>query len=443
MRIEQLKVKNFRCLEDITINFSNNNMAVIVGINGAGKTTILDGLKIVLSSIIRLFIKLEEKKDFVLEDIIGNSIIIEQDEISYTEESSWLEATIKDKSENIIETSCTAKILEENYTESTTSKVTGIDLYLEQYSNNFFENSNLNFPIFVYYHDRPIQPIELTQKYFYKQPLNTYQGCMQATTDDFEEFTQWFEREESYENERRLREEPSFRIPTLQVVRFALQTFLEQLTDISFSDLRIVRHSKDRKFPFRRSIPNPTLVINKDNQDFRIEQLSSGEKSLLMLVTDIAKRLAIANPGLGVNAWQGEGIVLIDEIDLHLHPQWQRRVLPALTKTFPNCQFIVTTHSPQVLSEVPRESVFILEDGKLIEYSPHTIGRDSNSILYEIFGVKERPEWSQQKIDNCLRLIDDEKWNEAREALQELSDLLGDNDIAVVKTQTALYFMED
>ena len=162
-----------------------------------------------------------------------------------------------------------------------------------------------------------------------------------------------------------------------------------------------------------------------------------------MLATDLARRLAIANPGLGENALEGEGIILIDEIDLHLHPQWQRRVLPALTKTFPNCQFIVTTHSPQVLSEVPGESVFILENGKLLDYSPHTIGRDSNSILSEIFNVKERPEWSQEKINHCLDLIDDEKWNEARETLKELSHSLGENDIAVVQAQSILHFMED
>jgi len=75
VRIEQLEVKNFRCLEDITINFPDNNIAVIVGINGAGKTTILDGLKIVLSSIINQLIQLEIKKDFVLQDIIGSLTI--------------------------------------------------------------------------------------------------------------------------------------------------------------------------------------------------------------------------------------------------------------------------------------------------------------------------------------------------------------------------------
>jgi predicted ATP-binding protein involved in virulence len=266
---------------------------------------------------------------------------------------------------------------------------------------------------------------------------------MNIPLDNFLKFTQWFERQESYENEIRLREDPDYRIPTLEVIRFTVQTFLHQLTPVSFSDLRIVRHSQDRQFPFRRSIPNPTLVIKKDSQDFQISQLSSGEKRLLMLVTDLSRRLAIANPGLEKKAWQGKGIVLIDEIELHLHPQWQRRVLPALTKTFPNCQFIVTTHSPQVLSEVPGESIFLLKNGHLFQDSHYTKGRDSNSILYEVFNVKERPEWSQYAIDRCLRLIDDEKWEEAKESLKQLSHRLGENDTAVVQAQTLLHFMED
>ena len=203
MRIERLEIKNFRCLEDITIIFPDKNIAVIVGINGAGKTTILDGLKIVLSSIINQLIQLEIKKDFVLQDIIGSLTIIEQDEIHYTAESSQIDAVIKENDEQIIKVLCTAKILEDKYSESTDSKITGVD-YIEQYSHD----SHQNFPLFVYYHDRPVKQIKPSKISFHRQQLNIYRGCMQVVVDDFEDFTQWFEREESYENERRLREEP-------------------------------------------------------------------------------------------------------------------------------------------------------------------------------------------------------------------------------------------
>lgn len=71
----------------------------------------------------------------------------------------------------------------------------------------------------------------------------------------------------------------------------------------------------------------------------------------MALLGDLARRIAIANP-YRENPMEGEGIVLIDEIELHMHPSWQRRILGVLKQLFPNVQFIITTHSPQVLGSV-------------------------------------------------------------------------------------------
>lgn len=71
----------------------------------------------------------------------------------------------------------------------------------------------------------------------------------------------------------------------------------------------------------------------------------------MTLFGDLSRRLALANPQLE-NPCEGEGVVLIDEIDLHLHPSWQRQIVPALKRTFPHVQFIITTNSPQVLGEI-------------------------------------------------------------------------------------------
>ena len=110
------------------------------------------------------------------------------------------------------------------------------------------------------------------------------------------------------------------------------------MTDASFKNLRI-RKVRDYIFdPFENA-----LIITKDGLDIDVNQLSAGEKSVILLIADLAMRLTIANPSLE-NPLEGEGIVLIDEIDLHLHPQWQRNILPALLATFSKCQFIVTTH---------------------------------------------------------------------------------------------------
>lgn len=133
------------------------------------------------------------------------------------------------------------------------------------------------------------------------------------------------------------------------------------------------------------------MTVTKDDRELLVNQLSDGEKCLLAMVGDIARRLSIANPGLD-DPLQGEGVILIDELELHLHPKWQRGIIPKLTETFPNCQFIVATHSPQIVSDVQPESIFILkstDSGVIVEHPDHSFGRDSNQILEDLMGVPD------------------------------------------------------
>jgi len=188
--------------------------------------------------------------------------------------------------------------------------------------------------------------------------------------------------------------------------------------------------------------PNGEMIIYKGETPLNINQLSSGEKMLMALVADLACRLVIANPHRE-NPLMGYGIVLIDEIDLHLHPRRQRLVIPQLQQIFPNCQFIVTTHSPQILSHVQRRCVVLLEDFKVVKNTPHTFGRDTNSILYELMGVTQRPDEIQQQIDKVYEWIDDGKKEEAQALLKALSEHLGENDVAIVRAYTHLAFMDD
>src|SRR5476649_1392482 len=96
------------------------------------------------------------------------------------------------------------------------------------------------------------------------------------------------------------------------------------------------------------------MMIDKDDVTLNVAQLSQVDKSMMALVGDIARRLAMLNPALE-NPLLGDGIVLIDEVDLHLHPKWQRTLIRQLTTTFPHCQFFLTTHSPWS-SAMPRAS---------------------------------------------------------------------------------------
>ena len=125
----------------------------------------------------------------------------------------------------------------------------------------------------------------------------------------------------------------------------------------------------------------------KQRQPFR--ELSDGYRNTLSLVGDIAFRMAALNPQmLGEVTAKTPGIVLIDEIDQHLHPYWQKNILICLTRIFPKVQFIVTTHSPNVISSALGTNLILLDDTGCHYYGSNAYGKDVNSVLFEIMDIK-------------------------------------------------------
>lgn len=138
------------------------------------------------------------------------------------------------------------------------------------------------------------------------------------------------------------------------------------------------------------------IKVTNDLQDVTIEQLSDGQRVFLALVADLARRMIMLNPLLK-NPLEGRGIVLIDEIELHLHPKWQQEVIIVLRTVFPNIQFVITTHSPIVLSTTEirciREFKQNSESGELFLDSPQiqTKGSENSEILEQVMGVLSTP----------------------------------------------------
>lgn len=151
------------------------------------------------------------------------------------------------------------------------------------------------------------------------------------------------------------------------------------------------------------------------------KELSDGFHVYLSLVTDLARRAVMLNEQDGGEApSKVEGVVLIDEIDLHLHPRWQRVVLDGLRKVFPRLQFVVTTHSPQVLSSALNRQVRLIRDGKLWPGPVHVEGRDSNSIMREYFDTDDRDREGAMKLAALDDVIDAGNAEEAKRQLAEL-----------------------
>ena len=163
------------------------------------------------------------------------------------------------------------------------------------------------------------------------------------------------------------------------------------------------------------------MVTNLD-----VLQLSDGEKCTLALFGDIARRLAIANPSLD-DPLQGDGVVLIDELELHMHTSWQRKVISMLKKTFPNIQFIITTHSPQILGEVDHDfNVYALSrNGSDIQVVQTTgmFGMDSNSILEDKMETDSVSAIIKQKTEEMYSLLELKDFDGAENIADEIDEL--------------------
>jgi predicted ATP-binding protein involved in virulence len=154
------------------------------------------------------------------------------------------------------------------------------------------------------------------------------------------------------------------------------------------------------------------IVIVKNSKSLLLSQMSSGEKMLLAMVASIAIRLVLANP-YAEEPLKGKGIILIDEIDLHLHPRWEVKILPKLLEIFPNCQFVVTTHSPLVLTEAKTGTVNAIENFKTLNL-PSSFGLDSNSILEDLMAVSVRSSEIERDLEEFSRLFAENKTEEAK-----------------------------
>ncbi len=224
------------------------------------------------------------------------------------------------------------------------------------------------------------------------------EGALSARTN-FREFFKWFYAKENEElREQKALRDFDFRRKDLNAVRQAITRLVRGVSDprIELGPLRFV----------------VSVESGHKAEKLALNQLSGGYRIMLALAADLAWRMAQANPHLE-DPLASEAIVLIDEIELHLHPSWQQRVLPDLARTFPNVQFIVSTHSPQVLTTVrPEHIVSLRRQGGLIvagEASAATFGAEAGDVLSTEMGVGERPRDNNfvKKLEKYMRLVGD------------------------------------
>ncbi|NEQ72054.1 MAG: AAA family ATPase [Okeania sp. SIO2C9] len=419
MKIKRLEINCFRGIKNLTIDFVTTEPTVFIGINGVGKSSILDCIAILFSWLLSR-IQYEPKRtiqDLALDDFIDKSKgrRFSEEDIKNGYETTDCEIIFSiDGLENQIG-------LAQNNGGGWGISIKSPSI-VDDIRTKLKNNSQLDIPLIVYY---PVNrsvlsvPLEIeVEDYSFKQ-VDGYEQALDGIQINFDSFFKWFRVIEETENEE-LRDDIKYRDRQLEAVRKAIYSILGKN---DFKDIRVRRK------------PYPRMTIKKQDQELDIQQLSDGEKSLLALVGDLARRLAIANPSLG-DPLTASSVVLIDEIEQHLHPAWQRQVIPKLTETFPNCQFIITTHSPQVVSQIKPNSVYILEkidDNVILKHPSSSFGRDSNRILEDLMKVPERPQQIKEKLMELFRLIDSGNLDSARQLRLEIEEEIGTDEPEFVR----------
>ncbi|MGA1262681.1 MAG: AAA family ATPase [Prochlorothrix sp.] len=412
MKLVSLELQGFRGLADQTLNLKpepfwagEQQPIVFIGGNGSGKSSILEAISVLLSCVTdRLENPKKNRQSLQSLDISNQN---NQTTVSLTASSDhpWLPASQSPFQWQLALTRAGINL-------KAKSDYDQLNRWLTQYREQFEQNPNLSFPVLVLYPvHRSFSRIEKHSKgQASLRQLETYKNALTGQKPGFSDFFQWFRCREDLENQQRLYDNPHYQDPQLTAVRHACETLLD-----GFSQLRV-----------QREYDPPRMTIQKHQQTLEVTQLSDGEKNLLTLAGDLARRLAIANPALK-EPLQGRGVVLIDEIELHLHPQWQSKVIEKLCRTFPNCQFILTTHSPQVITNL--ESVYLLvpsPQGTICE-QVRTYGKDSNRILETIMDTPERSRQMKTQFDRLFRLIEEGQLTEARQLRLDLLQNLQDD----------------
>ena len=435
MRITSLKLANVRAIETAEFRFQPG-FNLIVGVNGVGKSTVLDALRICISRVLPSTTESRARAlSFAVSDMRSGfpfldaelSLTIGVDEFRFTRRQ-WRETYAADDVKNLEE--LRREILNsERLRDRARNLLRELDESHRVSDSDTFVPSQTELkravhaaavaPNCVFFStNRSVMSHAKAKSRAAGGKSAAYADALVPRLMYVAQFADWMRVQEALAREQNAAERH------LKVLQSAVVRFLP-----TYENLRPTDEKSSR------------LIINQGGIALDVGQLSDGERGVLALVLDIARRLSQANPTLDDPLREGHAVVLIDEIDLHLHPTWQRQVVHKLIATFPRCQFIATTHSPQVIGEVEHDRIHIMADGEV--YSPtHSFGVDSGRVLEEIMDAPSRTTEVEELLTKVSQEIGRQRYENARGLLVKLVSRLGESDPEVTRIRTLLDFME-
>lgn len=411
MLLNTLILRNFRKFEKLEIGF-HENVTVLIGANGVGKTTILDAAAVSIGSLFT-----------GLDGVAGPSI---------KAKDAHIKAFPMGSNEDVqpqypIHIAATGKENGQDGTwertltgESNNMTVAGAK-FIKQISAAYHErlmkgDQTLILPVIAYYGTGRLWDYHREKKvdtFKNSNRINGYLNCLDGTAN-IKLMLNWFQKMTIQKYQRQ--EEQLGGIPELEVVYGAIEKCFSLAG--GYDDVKVRYNLNTNELDVYYT------TVNRYRMKLPLNQLSDGYKGTVSLVADIAYRMAVLNPQLLDRVLEETpGVVLIDEVDLHLHPAWQQRVLGDLKSIFPKVQFIVSTHAPAVIQSVQSENIRILMDDSVLAPGSEVYGKDIRSLVQEIMGVNGRPPEVEKQFREFYEALDQKEYDRAEKILDELDVL--------------------
>lgn len=411
MLIKSIEISNFKGIDKCHLKLEPG-MNLIIGDNGYGKTSILEAISVSLGGFVA-----------GLGDVTTKHF--QKDEIRIVLENTG-SASYNKRYVTPISVECEAEIEGEffrwvrrkNSLEAARSTVEPRDVCKKAFK--MANDKNHILPILSYQSTARMwmQKREATEDIFSKEFYRTvgYEGCL-SEASNIKMLMNWVRRMERIE----------WKTKTEVLEYKAVKNVLCQFMSLMEKGVTKVEYDE----------VSDELVYSTETLSLPIRNLSSGYQSLIWMVLDIAYRMAVLNPDLLDKINETPGVVLIDELDMHLHPIWQWQIVKALKTTFPNVQFVAATHSPIIISSSEQDNLITIHKDGSIFYTKTPYGLDVNetlSVFQESYTMAEDVAMLFEKFYNSL---DEEAYWDAEEHLNKIKEIAGENNPKVTEAQMA------
>lgn len=414
MYFERTEIQNFKGIEKMNLEFSSG-VNLLIGNNGVGKTTVLEALAL---SIQTYFSRMNDiaKKSIKKDDVHFTSNLVGD----ASQHRVYSNPTVIKSEINLGGLEYSSEISREDETNATRTKYTGKEFAAA--GRDLLNSQEAILPVICYFStSRVVDTQKVSTNAVGKNKLNDrrcgYIDCLNATLDR-KALTDWTFKMAMAEYKK------GAAVAEYEAFKKAVGIFMQKMNDLE--EIPLVEYTRDFE----------DITYAEDGKTMLVNYLSAGYQSLLWMLMEISFRIALLNPELSDYS-QAEGIVLIDEIDMHLHPRWQWKILDALHSSFPKVQFIAATHSPIIISS--------FKDAKLLSIGENGVEELSGAYAYSIddvveykqgsFGIPQELWRLKQEFEDAFCLRDREN---SQKAVDKMKELFGTSNTEVKRAEAKM-----